>query len=150
MSGTGGGAGSAPPDANGTVKVQIDETADGLVQVARPDQVVARATRSLGDMLAGIRPVAENFVDGFRGMARQPDEIGVEFGLSLSVEADVVISRTAGQANSKVTLTWRNEPADDPADGDPAADGGTATNRDPAPNRDPVTNGDPAANPAAG
>ncbi|WP_329166953.1 hypothetical protein OHB49_42770 (plasmid) [Streptomyces sp. NBC_01717] len=115
---TGGeGAGSAPSDATGIVKVQIDEAADGLVQVARPGQVVARATRSLNDMLAGIRPVAENFVDGFRDMARQPDEIGVEFGLSLSAEADVVISRTTGQANFKVTLTWRN-----PSSGEPAAD----------------------------
>ncbi|MFC9619388.1 CU044_2847 family protein [Streptomyces sp. NPDC056930] len=110
-------AGSAPSDATGIVKVQIDEAADGLVQVARPGQVVARATRSLNDMLAGIRPVAENFVDGFRDMARQPDEIGVEFGLSLSAEADVVISRTTGQANFKVTLTWRNS-----SSGEPAAD----------------------------
>ena len=77
---------------------------------------MARATRSLNDMLAGIRPVAENFVDGFRDMARQPDEIGVEFGLSLSAEADVVISRTTGQASFKVTLTWRN-----PSSGEPAA-----------------------------
>ncbi|MFC9247407.1 CU044_2847 family protein [Streptomyces sp. NPDC057136] len=115
VSGTGEGAGSALPDASGTVKVQIDETSDGLVQVARPGQVVARATRSLSDMLAGIRPVAENFVDGFRDMERQPDEIGVEFGLSLSAEADVVISRTTGQANFKVTLTWRNQPSGDPA-----------------------------------
>ncbi|MFD7282963.1 CU044_2847 family protein [Streptomyces sp. NPDC059862] len=118
VSGAGGeGAGSAPSDATGIVKVQIDEAADGLVQVARPGQVVARATRSLNDMLAGIRPVAENFVDGFRDMARQPDEIGVEFGLSLSAEADVVISRTTGQANFKVTLTWRN-----PLSSEPAAD----------------------------
>lgn len=117
VSGTGESAESAPPDANSTVKVQIDETADGLVQVARPGQVVARATRSLNDMLAGIRPVAESFVDGFRDMERQPDEIGVEFGLSLSAEADMVISRTTGQANFKVTLTWRNQ-----ASGDTSAD----------------------------
>ncbi|MFE6286215.1 CU044_2847 family protein [Streptomyces sp. NPDC057877] len=112
VSGAGGeGEGSAAL----SVKVQVDEAADGLVQVARPGQVVARATRSLGDMLAGIRPVAENFVDGFRDMARQPEEIGVEFGLSLSAEADVVISRTSGQANFKVTLTWRNPPSGEPA-----------------------------------
>ncbi|MEU5164664.1 CU044_2847 family protein [Streptomyces sp. NPDC020875] len=111
------GTGSAPPEAAGVVRVQIEEAAEGLVQVARPGQVVARATRSLDEMLAGIRPVAENFVDGFRDMARRPDEIGIEFGLSLSAEADVVISRTTGQANFKVTLTWRN-----PQSGEPGAD----------------------------
>lgn len=113
---TGGeGAGYGPSDATGIVKVQIDEAADGLVQVARPGQVVARATRPLKEMLAGIRPVAENFVEGFRDMAQRPDEIVVEFGLSVSAEADVVISRTSGQANFQVTLTWSSPPSGDPA-----------------------------------
>lgn len=105
------GADSAPPRTTGTVRVEIDEVADGLVQVARPGQVVARATRSLNEMLAEIRPVAEDFVEGFRGMARQPDEIAVEFGLSLSAEADVVISRTTGQADFTVSLTWHKPPS---------------------------------------
>ena len=94
-----------------TVKVAIEHTEDGLVEVARPGQVIARASRSLGEMLAGIRPVVENFVDGFGGMPDAPDEIGVEFGLSLSGEADVVISRTAAAANFTVSLTWRRTPA---------------------------------------
>lgn len=98
------------------VRVEIEQTADGLVKVARPGQVVARATRSLGDMLAGIRPVAENFVDNFRGMVHAPDDISVEFGLSLSAAADVVISSTAAGANFKVTLTWHRSPADDGAE----------------------------------
>ncbi|MFH9355133.1 CU044_2847 family protein [Kitasatospora sp. NPDC017646] len=105
------------------VRVEIEQAAEGLVQVARPGQVVARATRSLGEMLAGVRPVAQNFVDGFRGMVNAPDEIGIEFGLSLSAEADVVISSTSAEANFKVSLTWRRTPADDAA-GDPGEDAG--------------------------
>ena len=90
-----------------TVGVEIEQTADGLVKVARPGQVVARAAQSLGEMLAGIRPVAENFVTGFAGMAEAPDEIGLEFGLSLSADANLVVATTAAQANFKVSLTWR-------------------------------------------
>ncbi|MEX2981127.1 CU044_2847 family protein [Streptomyces sp. C36] len=104
------GSGSAEAEAAGVVMVEIEEAAEGLVRVARPGQVVARASRSLNDMLAGIRPVAQNFITSFRGMADRPDEIGIEFGLSLSAEADVVVSRTTGQANFKVTLTWRKPP----------------------------------------
>src|SRR5262245_1490169 len=81
-----------------TVKVEI-EAEDGPVKVSRAGRVVARAGRSLGDMLAEIRPVAEDLVDSFGGMAQMPDEIGVEFGLALTAEADVVISSTAAQAN---------------------------------------------------
>jgi Trypsin-co-occurring domain 1 len=122
LSGAGEAVGPAQQAAEGTVKVEIEAgTADGLVKVARPGQVVARASRSLGAMLAGIRPVAQNFVDSFDGMADAPDEIGVEFGLSLSAEADVVISRTTGQANFKVTLTWHRSvsPADAVAEAAP-------------------------------
>lgn len=94
-----------------TVRVAIEEPAEGLVEVARPGQVVARASRSLGELLAGVRPVAESFVDTFREMPRGPDEICVEFGISLSAEADVVITSTSAQANFTVRLTWdRREP----------------------------------------
>ncbi|MDR3080484.1 MAG: hypothetical protein LBV60_06070 [Streptomyces sp.] len=100
----------------GVVKVEVEHVAEGLVQVARPGQVVARATRSLGQMLAEVRPVAQNFVDGFHGMIHAPDEIGIEFGLSLSAEADVVISSTAAAANFKVSLTWHRTTADLPGE----------------------------------
>ncbi|MFJ9179303.1 CU044_2847 family protein [Streptomyces sp. NPDC102360] len=111
--------GARPED---TVKVTIEEPpADGLVQVARPGQVVARATRSLGELLSSVRPVAANFVETFGGMAHGPDEICLEFGLSLSAEADVVISSTAAQANFAVRLTWDRRTPDTAADTDTAA-----------------------------
>jgi hypothetical protein len=103
------GAAGAPGQ---TVSVQVEQVADGLVDVSRPGQAVARATRSLGEMLAGIRPVAESFLDGFAGMANAPDEIGLEYGLSLSADANLVIATTAAQANFKVTLTWRTPPSE--------------------------------------
>jgi hypothetical protein len=97
-----------------TVVVEIDQVDDGLVTVSRPGEVVARAGRSLGEMVAGIRPVAEQFVQGFRGMLHAPDEIGVEFGLSLSAKADAIIASAATQANFKITLTWQRH-QDDPS-----------------------------------
>lgn len=93
-----------------TVGVEIEQAGDGLVEVSRPGQAVARAARSLGDMLGGIRPIAENFLDGFAGMRDVPDEIGLEFGLSLSADANLVVATTAAQANFKVSLTWRRPP----------------------------------------
>lgn len=103
---------TGPPQ---TLRVEIEGVEEGLVQVARPGQVVARATRSLGEMVAGIRPVAQSFVDGFGHMPDAPDEIGVEFGLSLSGEADVLITKTAAAANFKISLTWRTAPKSAPA-----------------------------------
>lgn len=107
-----------------TVAIEVAQVEDGLVRVSRPGEVVARAGRSLGEMVAGIRPVAEHFVQGFRGMVHAPDELGVEFGLSLSAKADVIITSTAAQANFKVTLKWHRQPlAPQEPDGEPATAG---------------------------
>ncbi|MBL1101991.1 CU044_2847 family protein [Streptomyces coffeae] len=105
----------------GVVQVEIEEqAADGLVKVSRPGQVVARATRSLGEMLSGVRPVAQNLVDTFADMPQGPQEITVQFGLSLSAKADVVISSSTGQANFAVVLKWdRREQPSESAPADP-------------------------------
>ncbi|MET9555696.1 CU044_2847 family protein [Streptomyces sp. NPDC006645] len=95
----------------GVVQVQVEQVGEGLADVSRSGRLATRAARSLGDMLADIRPVAENFVAGFAGMEQAPDEIGLEFGLSLTAQADVVVSSTAAAANFKVTLAWRKPEA---------------------------------------
>ncbi|MET7325158.1 CU044_2847 family protein [Streptomyces sp. NPDC005549] len=89
------------------IKVQVQEKpGDGLVKVARPGQVVARASRSMGEMLSGLRPVAQQLVNTFGETVPGPQEITVEFGLSLSAEADIVISSSTAQAHFTVTLRW--------------------------------------------
>lgn len=103
-------------DSAGVVKVQIiDDEAEGVVRVARPGQVVVRATRSLKEMLDTIKPVAEQFAAGFDGMDHPPDEITVDFGLSLSAQADVIITSTSAKANFSVSLTWKGTTAADPS-----------------------------------
>ncbi|MEU0283708.1 CU044_2847 family protein [Streptomyces sp. NPDC088551] len=101
-----------------TIRVQIREVDEALVRVGRGSRSVARAERSFGQMLDTVRPVAESFVGRLRGMANAPDEITLEFGVSLSAEADVVIASTATAANFSVSLTWNrsDEAAPTPAD----------------------------------
>lgn len=89
-----------------TIRVQVREVDAGLVRVGRGDGSVTRAQRTFGQMLDTVRPVAESFVGRFRDLANSPDEITLEFGVSLSAEADVVIASTATEANFSVSLTW--------------------------------------------
>ncbi|MEU8709548.1 CU044_2847 family protein [Streptomyces sp. NPDC048565] len=93
------------------VRVQIREVDETLVRVGRGGRSIARAERSLGQMLDTVRPVAESFVGRFRGLANAPDEMTLEFGVSLSAEADVVIASTATSANFSVRLTWNRSAA---------------------------------------
>ncbi|MDJ0464441.1 CU044_2847 family protein [Streptomyces sp. H27-C3] len=95
------------------IRVQIREVDETLVRVGRGGRSIARAERSFGQMLDSVRPVAESFVGRFRGMANAPDEVTLEFGVSLSAEADVVIASTATAANFSVSLTWRKPDAGD-------------------------------------
>ncbi|WUD72029.1 hypothetical protein OG937_10135 [Streptomyces sp. NBC_00510] len=88
------------------VRVQVREVDEGLVRVGRGSRAVPRAERTLGQMLDTVRPVADSFVGRFRGMVNAPDEVTLEFGVSISAEADVVIASTATAANFAVTLTW--------------------------------------------
>ncbi|MER6504801.1 CU044_2847 family protein [Streptomyces sp. NPDC001455] len=95
------------------VRVQIREVDESLVRVGRAGRSVARVERSFGQMLDAVRPVAESFVGRFKGLANAPDEITLEFGVSLSAEADVVIASTATAANFSVSLTWNRGDARD-------------------------------------
>lgn len=106
-----------------TVGVEIEQVADGLVDVSRPGQVIAHAQQTLGQMLGGIRPVAESFLNGLAGMPDAPDEIGLEFGLSLSADAKLVVATTATQANFKVALTWHRPRTPAPVTENEAAGG---------------------------
>lgn len=102
-----------------TIRVQVREQEDDLVRVGRGDRAVARAERTFGQMLDTVRPVAESFVNRFGGMANAPDEITLEFGVSLSAQADVVIASTATSANFTVSLTWNRSDARDVAGDNP-------------------------------
>jgi hypothetical protein len=94
------------PVGDTVVLMAVAELDEGLVRAARPGKVVARASRSLEDMLQGLRPVAEGFVQQFCEMTRVPKEIRVEFGVTLSAQADVVIASTATEATFSVSLMW--------------------------------------------
>ncbi|MFE7569344.1 CU044_2847 family protein [Streptomyces sp. NPDC057539] len=102
-----------------TIRVQIREVDETLVRVGRGSRSVARAERSFGQMLDTVRPVAESFVGRLRGMANSPDEITLEFGVSLSAEADVVIASTATAANFSVSLTWNKSDETSPTPDSP-------------------------------
>lgn len=95
---------------DGVLRVQIREVDESLARVGRGGGSVARASRTFGEMVESIRPLADGFVGRLSGLAHRPDEITLEFGVSLSAEADIVIASTATQANFGVTLTW-NAPA---------------------------------------
>jgi hypothetical protein len=100
-----------PVDGAQPVLMEVAEVADGLVRASRTGEVVATATESFQAALARFYPVAAAIVQEFRGLGERPEEISVEFGLKLTAEAGMVIAHTGGEANFKVSLVWRSQPA---------------------------------------
>ncbi|MFJ7985802.1 CU044_2847 family protein [Streptomyces sp. NPDC096351] len=103
-------------DGQDVVRVQVEEPDEAVVRVGRGGRAAVRAEESLDRMLDVVRPVADAFVGRCRDMARQPDEATLEFGMSLSADAKILIAGSSATANFSVSLTWRG----DTAAGEPA------------------------------
>jgi hypothetical protein len=93
------------PVGDGTVLVEVREQ-DGIRPAARPGEVVAAAGETLERSLRRIREVAAAFAEGLSDLPRRPEEIEVEFGLSLTAEAKLFVAATKGEASFAVRVTW--------------------------------------------
>jgi hypothetical protein len=99
-----------PSDSGDLILVEVEdsELADGATRRGlSSSSVVERAQTSFEDALEKAQPMASGLVSKLRGIADSPDEVQVEFGLSLSAQAGVVLMAGANAgANYKVTLKW--------------------------------------------
>ncbi len=69
--------------------------------------VVERAQTSFEDALEKAQPIASGLIGSLRNIADSPDEVQIEFGLSLSANAGtVLVAGVSAGANYKVTLKW--------------------------------------------
>jgi hypothetical protein len=94
-----------------------EQHADGELTLAGAKENVQRvmSSKTFEDALERIRPVANAFIQRIASIDVTPEEVQVKFGLKLSVEADVIISSTAAEANFEFTITWK--PKARPVDG---------------------------------
>src|SRR5215216_6064041 len=92
------------------VEVEDFELAGGGGPTRRgmsPSGVVDRAQTSFENALEKAQPMASGLVSKLRSITDSPDEVQVEFGLSLSASAGaVLVAGASAGANYKVTLKW--------------------------------------------
>lgn len=90
-----------------SVMVEVDEPAEGGVErAARPGEMIEKAKQDFETVLERIKPIAAAVITALRDLSESPNEIGVEFGVKLSVAAGVVLASAGAEANYKVTLKW--------------------------------------------
>jgi len=98
-----------PLEAGGSILVEVNEDAFGVVP-ASPNDGVVKATQTFESALEKVRPVAQAILDKLKtGLSEAPNEIEVEFGLKMSAVAGVVVASATVEANYSVTLKWKRD-----------------------------------------
>ncbi|MEU3250297.1 CU044_2847 family protein [Streptomyces sp. NPDC006997] len=90
--------------------VLLEVAGDGPAGVRRVSRggTVGSAAQTLQQALARVRPALGAVLDGARGLPRPPGAVTVEFGITLSAEAGVVVARASSEAHFSVTMEWTN------------------------------------------
>jgi Trypsin-co-occurring domain 1 len=96
-----------PLEHGGSILVEVDDARAGPVtRGGRMDEAVVKAGESLENVLGQIGPAVRGIVAQLRETADWPDEVEVEFAVKLSAGANVIITRTTGEANFRIALRW--------------------------------------------
>ncbi|ELP68545.1 CU044_2847 family protein [Streptomyces turgidiscabies] len=90
--------------------VLVERTAaasDGPVKAGRIGDAVQELPVTLQGALEPVTEVARAALDQLR--KARPDEIAIEFGVDLAVEAGAVITKSQAGCHLKVTVSWTND-----------------------------------------
>jgi len=98
-----------PSEEGQVVVVEVEDMGIGGRRGLSPSNMVERAHTSFDEAMDRARPIATGIISKVRSLSDPPDEVEVEFGLSLSAEAGAVLAAASTEAHYKVTLTWRRE-----------------------------------------
>lgn len=93
-----------PLERGGVVVVEMDHIGGGVVKARQPGRI-AETVQTLEAALDSVTPAAQSILAKLR--QARPQEVTVEFGVTLTAEAGAVIAKTASGCHLKVTLHWR-------------------------------------------
>jgi hypothetical protein len=111
---------------DGTTVAVASPRPDGSSAVGLGDRLQA-SEKTLREALAPVTAAATQVMDGFRELAKRPEEIEISFGVTLDGKLGGVIASASAGAHLDVTLRWRGpgpagqargretDPADDDA-----------------------------------
>ncbi|MCW1100075.1 hypothetical protein OJ963_40510 [Streptomyces sp. RS2] len=82
----------------------------GVRQVALgPADLVRRSEEAVDAAMGAIRSMAQRVGDTVSGLPLRPDQVEVEFGITLDAESGALIAKAAAGASLTVRLTWEAE-----------------------------------------
>jgi hypothetical protein len=102
-----------PLESGGTIVVETDEpVAGGVGRAGRDGEIAEKAANTFESTLDRLQPLTGALIDRLQDLARQPDQIEVQFGVKLSGSLGAIIASASGEANYSVKLTWKRASGD--------------------------------------
>jgi hypothetical protein len=89
--------------------VYVDTTTPDQGGLVGASGAVIEAKHTFEEAVSGLKPVAEALLGQVRSLVQSPDEVSLEFGVTLKLEAGVLIAKTAGEGNFKVEVKWKRD-----------------------------------------
>jgi hypothetical protein len=91
----------------GTILIDVTPK-EGLFPAGGED-IVERAEDAFEKAMGTIRTCAEGFFENVRNFPEYicPQEVTMEFGITFGAEVGAVVAKTSGEANFKISLTWK-------------------------------------------
>jgi hypothetical protein len=98
-----------PVEDGGSVLVEVSSASSSspVLRGLGGRDVVEKAQCTIEAAVGRVQPAASAIITQLRGMAQSPDEVQLEFGISLHAEAGAFVASASSSANFTVTLHWR-------------------------------------------
>lgn len=97
---------NVPVEGDEAFLVEVDRR---KVRVGRGDDTVENAAESFQRSLERVRAIAETVMTSLSDLAQRPDRVRVEFGVKLTGEANVIVTRAGGEAHFVVEIEWERQ-----------------------------------------
>ncbi|NUP44726.1 MAG: hypothetical protein HOY76_48790 [Streptomyces sp.] len=95
-----------PVDGGEPILVEIDRR---TTRVGRVQDQFDTAGESLQRSLTRVQEIAGHVFDKLSALPRKPERIRVEFGVKLTADANVILTRTGGEAHFVIEMEWEGE-----------------------------------------
>jgi hypothetical protein len=102
----------------GTVLVEISSSGSGISRANRAGDTVRSAASTFESALSHVRDAATSALQLFKEIPQPPDQITIEFGVTLNAQFGAVIAEAGATGNLKVALNWNRASRDEERAGD--------------------------------
>ncbi|MEV7891902.1 CU044_2847 family protein [Streptomyces sp. NPDC002817] len=92
-----------PIEGGEPILLEVDRRTD---RVGRGQDHIDTAGESLQRSLERVQEIAGHVFDRLSALPRTPNHIRVEFGVKLTADANVILTRTGGEAHFVIEMEW--------------------------------------------